>query len=147
MNGKIVVSVFIVVIIAIFAYYIFVLQSTVINPIDPNDEYDDYQTLESDDTITYRVVGQIVGVNEEELTLRISQRILDTTSERILKIKKPAETRYFRFNEANIVDESEIQENQLVRATITQSKSTNEIVALDVNIFRTDFTLPEASEK
>ena len=82
MYGKTAVYIFFAVLIAIFVYYILVLQpQSFTNPIDLNNEYTDYLKSENTDTIIYNVIGEIVEVSKEELTLK--------TSERILTIKSP----------------------------------------------------------
>lgn len=129
MNGKVVVSVLIVVIVAVSAYYVLIAQQsrTTINPIDLNNEYKDYQVLESTGAVAYRVIGQIEEISEEELMLR--------TNERILKIKKPEETKYVALVPPVLIAENQLRQGELVRVTVNVSKSTNEIVALTVTVF------------
>jgi len=126
MNGKIVVSVFILVVVVIFAYYIFVLrsESTFIDTIDPNYEGIDYIKSENIDTITYDVLGDIVDISKNELTLK--------TDERILKIKNPGAIEYTDFITNLPMDETQLQQNDYVRATINVDKSTDEIVNVSV---------------
>ena len=130
MEGKIAVSLFFIVIIAIFAYYILVIQpKSFVNPIDPNDEYADYLKSENTDTIIYDVIGEIAEVSREELTLK--------TSERDLTIKIPEATTYNALIPPTQHDETDIKQNELVRATLNVSKSTNEIIALTVTVVGT----------
>jgi hypothetical protein len=126
MNGRTVVSVFVVVVVVIFAYYIFVLQSEpiFISTIDPNYENIDYLKSENTDTIIYDVVGEIVEVSKEELTLK--------TSERILTIKKPESINYIEFFTDLPIDETQLQQNDYVRAIINVDKTTDEVVDVSV---------------
>ena len=126
MYGKTAVYVFFAVIIAIFAYYIFVLQpQSFVNPIDPNNEYTDYLKSENSSTVTYTLIGQIEEISEKELILR--------TFNRTVAIEKPAETKYVRLTDPHtLIDESQLQKNELVRATVNMDKSADEIVSLFV---------------
>lgn len=132
--NKSIISIFIVVIIAFSAYYIFVLRSepAVINPIDQNNGHMDYKLLESTNTESenanidfYRVIGQIEEINNEELKIR--------TFERVLTIKKPKVTEYIAFS-AVPIDETQLQQNDYVRATVSVDKATNEVVKLSVTV-------------
>lgn len=140
MEGKKVISIFIVVIIVIFGYYIFVLQpeSTFINTIDPNYEHIDYLKSENTDTIIYDIVGEIVEVSKEELTLK--------TSERILTIKNPGAIEYTDFITNLPMDETQLRQNDYVRATINVDKTTDEIVNVSVVVIGRfidgEFSLP-----
>ena len=125
MYGKRVVYVFFAVIIAIFAYYIFVLQpQSFVNPIDPNNEYTDYLKSENSSTVTYTLIGQIEEISEKELILR--------TFNRTVAIEKPAETKYVSLTDRTPINETQLQKNELVRATVNMDKSADEIVSLFV---------------
>lgn len=149
MNGKIVVSVFIIVIITTFAYYSLVLRpQSFVNPIDPRNEYSDYKVLEntgieskvsnepegirvttieseSANIDSYIVIGQIEGINNDELKIR--------TGERILAIKKPEAIEYRAFPNLPI-DETRVQPNDYVRATVSVDKNTNKVLKLSVTV-------------
>ena len=125
MYGKRVVYVFFAVIIAIFAYYIFVLQpQSFVNPIDPNNEYTDYLKSENSSTVTYTLIGQIEEISEKELILRPFNRTV--------AIEKPAETKYVSLTDRTPINETQLQKNELVRATVNMDKSADEIVSLFV---------------
>ena len=133
MYGKIAVYVFIAVIIGLFAYYYTALPQTssITNPIDANNEYSDYKLLEntiieskSANIVSYRVIGQIEEITNDELKIR--------TLERIVTIKKPKATEYIAFVPPVPVDESKLWKNDYVRITIDVNKITGEIVKLSV---------------
>jgi|TARA_Y100000310_G_C20591506_1_gene768296 hypothetical protein len=132
MHGKPIISVFIVVIIVIFAYYILVLQpQSFVDPIDPNNEFEDYRVLENtadqeSNILSYRVIGQIEEITNDELKIR--------TVERVLTIKKPEATEYIAFIPAVTIDETQLQQNGYVRATVSVDKTTNEVVKLSVTV-------------
>ena len=129
LNDKITIPVFIVIIIAIFAYYFIILQT--VNPIDPSNEYRDYKTventnirLETINIVSYRVIGQIEEITNDELKIK--------TFERIVTIKKPEATEYIALVPTVPVDESKLQQNDHVRATVDVDKTTNQVVKLSV---------------
>ena len=133
MYGKAAVYVFIAVIIGLFAYCYTTLPQTssITNPIDANNEYSDYKLLEntiieskSANIVSYRVIGQIEEITNDELKIR--------TLERIVTIKKPEATEYVAFVPPVLVDESKLQKNDYVRATVDVDKTTNEVVKLSV---------------
>jgi len=126
MDGKKVISIFIVVIIGIFVYHKYFLQPTaIINPIDTNEDYKDYKLLENTDIDSYVVFGQIEEINTNELKIR--------TSSRILTIKKPKATEYFALPNVPI-DETQLQKDDEVSATFNVDKSTNEVVKLSITV-------------
>ena len=127
MYGKTAIYIFFAVLIAIFAYYILVLQPKLFtNPIDPNNEYTDYLKSEDGSTVIYKLVGQIEEINEKELVLR--------TFNRTIAIEKPAETKYVSLTSRTPIDESQLQKNEFVRATVSMDKSADEIASLFVEI-------------
>lgn len=125
LNSKVLMPIFMVaaVIVIIFAYYYFISPQTT-NPIDPNNEYRDYKAVESISMVSYRVIGQIEEITKDELKIR--------TFERIVTIKKPKAIEYIALVPSVPVDESKLQKNDHVRATVDVDKTTNEVVKLSV---------------
>ena len=129
MYGKTAIYIFFAVIIALFIYYYTTLPQTpssASNPIDPNNEYTDYLKSENANTVTYTLIGQIEEINEKELILR--------TFNRTVAIEKPAETKYVSLTSRTPIDESQLQKNEFVRATVNMDKSADEIASLFVEI-------------
>jgi len=131
MHGKQAVYVFIVVLVVIFAFYNLGLEteSTFIDPFDPNNEYIDYLESENPDTITYVVIGEIVGSSKDELTL--------STGERFLTIKIPEATEYRALVSPVPHNVTELKYDQLVKAEVSVNKSTNEITGLIITVIGT----------
>ena len=127
MNGKVIISVFIVVIIAVFAYYYTTLpqtSSSVTNEISREAQ----QAIE--DTHELKIVtGTIVEISNEDLMIR--------TDEGILTIKKSEATKYAVLsNDVNTqMHENELQQND--EATIVVGvNSENEMTAISVSVVR-----------
>jgi hypothetical protein len=111
------------IIIIIFAYYYFISPQTT-NPIDPRNEYRDSKALESTSIVSYSIIGQIEEITNDELKIRTLQRI--TT------VKKPEAIEYIALVPPVPVDESKLQQNDNIRATVDVDKTTNKVVKLSV---------------
>lgn len=92
-------------------------------------EFGDYLVLDSGGVVEYTVVGRFVGVVDGELLVR--------TSQRVVSVRKPVETRYVKISDPSVsILESELVEDELVRAQVSVDKSSSQMVDLVVTVVR-----------